>query len=299
MLPRESYLYPTGYTQIATEQDEHYALDMKEGERRGWIKQTPSADGQTTTITLVPNMGVFMPVKDAMFPLKCYAEANAVFSANLIKAYIIENVKLLAKWYMIPFLLLLNKQKALDAFNRIAMKSFSPYLLKDNCLTDFGRTLKQFLIEFLFKLGFTSESTQTFAVIMANLIDLDNAYRLRFEDTLSETTVEKLQNPRKEIRRLLMVMKDREIRPGVKGQGIHNKFKVFAYLLSLAMLIPRVKRAFLSALNILDFKKFQLDDIDTYWLCMRCDYKWMGLTDTERKSYAQSKGWTYPNPMVN
>jgi hypothetical protein len=298
MLPNESYIYPSGYQQIATEQEEHYSLDMKEGEKRGWIKQTPSEDGKSTVITLVPNFGVFMPVKDAMFPLKCWAEANAVFSANLIKSYIIENVKLLAKWYMIPFLILINKQKVLDAFNRITMKSFSPYLLKDNCLTDFGRTLKQFLIEFLFQMGFTQESGQTFAVIMANLIDLDNAYRLRFEDIMSETSKDKLQNPRKEIKRLLMIMKDREIRPGVKGQAIHHKFKVFAYLLSSAMLIPKVKRAFQSALNIVDLKKFQLDDIDTYWVCYRCDYKWMGLTETERKSYAQAKGWTYPNPMV-
>jgi hypothetical protein len=138
-----------------------------------------------------------------------------------------------------------------------------------------------------------------FSMIISNLIDLDNAYRLRFEDTMSETSKEKLQNPRKEIKRLLGIMKDREIRPGVKGRAIHYKFKVFAYLLSLMMLIPKVKRAFLSALSIIDLEKMKLDDTDQFWCSMRCDYKWMGLTDSERTSYAQSKNWIYPKPMVN
>jgi transcription initiation factor IIE alpha subunit len=147
-------------------------------------------------------------------------------------------------------------------------------------------------------MGFTSDSAQTFAVIMANLIDYDNAYRLRFEDTMSETSKEKLQNPRKEIKRLLEIMRSREVRPGDKGRNIHYKFKVFAYLLSSAMLIPKVKRAFLKAVDLIDLKKMGLDDTDTYWVCLRCDYKYMGMTDTERLSYAQSKAWTYPSPMV-
>jgi hypothetical protein len=298
MLPKESYLYPSGYEQVANEQQEHYSLDFKVGEKNGWLKQTPSKDGNSTVITLVPNQGVFVPVTGAMFPLKCFAGASAVFAANLIKAHIIETVKLVAKWYFIPFILLLDKQKTLDAFNRISFKSFSPYMLNDNSLTDFSRTLKTFLIQFLTELNFTPESAQMFAVIMANVIDLDNVYRLRLEDTFSETSLEKMQNPRKEFKRLLYIMKDREVRPGIKGKAIHHKFKVFAYLLSTAMLIPKVKRAFLSALKLVDFEKFKLDDIDTYWVCMRNDYKWLGMTDTERKSYAQKKGWTFPTPMV-
>lgn len=297
MLPRTAYLYPTGYEQIASEQNDHYAIDLKEGEKRGWLKQTSSEDGQSTIISLVPNVGVYMPVKDAMFPLKCFASANAVFAANLIKAHLMETVKLLAKWYLFPFLLLLNKQAVLDAFNRISMKSFSPYLLVDNCLTDFSRTLKVFLVHFLDGMGFTADSTHTFAILIANLIDLDNAYRLRFEDTISETSKERLQNPRKEIKRLLQIMKDREIRPGVKGRAIHYKFKVFAYLLSLIMLRPKVKRAFLSALKIIDLEKMSLDTVDVYWTNMRCDYLWRGMTETERQQDSEKRGWTYPRPM--
>lgn len=297
MLPKASYKYSTGYEQVANEQNEHYALDFKVGEQNGWLKQTPSQDGQNTIITLIPNQGIYVPVKDAMFPLKCYAEANAVFATNQVKSILIDTVKLISKWYLIPFVALLPKQQILDSFNRIAIKSMSPYILVDNCLTDFSRTLKVFLIQFMEGMGFTPESSDTFAVIISNMMDYDNAYRLRFEDIFSETSKEKLQNPRKEIKRLLTIMKSREIRPGSKGRAIHYKFKVFVSLLSLMLLIPKVKRAFLSAINIIDLEKLKLDDIDSYWVCMRNDYLWMGMTDTERKNYAQFKNWTYPRPM--
>ncbi len=234
MIPRENFLYPSGYTQVATEQNEHYALDFKMGEQNGWLKQTPSEDGKSVNITLIPNNGLFIPVKGAMFPLKCFADANAVFNANQVKALLVETTKLISKWYMIPFVLLLNKQNTLDAFNRIGMKMLSPYLLVDNCLTDFSKTLKVFLIEFMYEMGFTAESSHTFAVLIANMMDYDNVYRLRFEDTFSETSKERLHDPRKEITRLLGIMKDREVRPGVKGKNIHFKFKAFCFLLSAA-----------------------------------------------------------------
>lgn len=298
MLKRDYYLYPPGYQQVANEQNEHYVLDFKEGEKQGWLTQTPTEDGKETVITLIANNGLFIPIRGAMFPLKCYAEAGAVFATNQVKAILIETVKLIGKWYMLPFLVFLNKQAVLDAFNRIAMKSLSPYLLVDNCLTDFSKTLKVFLIEFMEGIGFTSDSSQTFAVLMANLMDYDNAYRLRFEDTFSETSKELLQNPRKEFSRLLGVMKAREVRPGSKGKAIHFKFKVFVFLLRFIMLNPKIKKAFIKAINLVDIEKLKLDEIDTYWVCMRNDYLWLGMTDTQRKSYAQSKGWQYPRPVV-
>ena len=134
MLPKSAYLYPDGYTQVANEQNEHYSLDFKMGEQNGWLKQTPTPDGKETLITLVPNQGVFVPVTGAMFPLKCFSGASAVFAANLIKAHIVETAKLIAKWYLIPFVLMLDKQKTLDAFNRISFKSFSPSYLTESYL---------------------------------------------------------------------------------------------------------------------------------------------------------------------
>ena len=296
MLPKESYLYPTGYAQVANESNERYSLDIKEGVKQGWIKQEPTPDGQNSMITCIPNNGVFLPITGASFPLKCYADAGAVFAFNLVKAQIIETTKLIAKWYFVPALALVNKQQVLDTFNRIAFKAVSPHLLQDNCLTDFAREVKKALNIFLSELGFTDESVKTCATLISNLFDYDNVYRLRMEDTFSETNVSKLKT-RKEIKRLLLIMKQREVRPGDKGKAIHYKFKVVAWLLSLALLIPKVRRAFNKMLDGIDIRKLQTDEIDLYWMCLRNDYLWLGLTDEERKQFAINKGWKFPQPM--
>lgn len=297
MLSREAYLYPSGYEQVAAEGTEGYYLDIKESVKRGYMNAKPSEDGQFTTYTLIPNDGVYLSVKEAQFPVKCYPEANAVFACNLVKANLIETIKLVSKWYLVPFLLLINKQKALDAFNRVSLKAISAQLLVDNALTDFSREFKKFLYTFLTTMGFTDQSSQTFATIFVNLVDYDNAYRLRLEDTFSETSKEKLLNPRKEIARLVKIMKSREVRPGGKGDAIHRKFALVGFLLSLALLIPKVRKAWKKAVVETDIEKLKLDDIDTYWVCMRNDYKFMGLTDEERAEYAKNKGWNYPTPM--
>lgn len=298
MIPREHYLYQTGYEQVANESNEKYSIDIKEAIKNGWMKQEPTEDGQGNIVTLNPVNGILIAVRGADFPLKCFPDAGAVFAVNLIKAVIIETIKLCAKWYLLPFLLFINKQKSLDAFNRIAIKAISPQLLKDYCLTDFSKELKKFIFSFLCRIGFTTESSETFVTIIANIMDYDNVYRLRLEDTFSETNKYKLyKNPRKEIARLLRVMKLREVRPGGKGEAIHFKFKSVAWLLSLSLLIPKIKRAFCDSLESIDFSKLQYDEIDMYWTCMRNDYLWLGLTDQERKDFAINKGWKFPEPI--
>lgn len=296
MIPREHYIYPTGYDQVATESNERYSLDIKESVKQGWMKQEPTEDGKNTLITLVPNNGIYLAVTGASFPLKCFPDAGAVFAMNLIKAHIIETLKLVGKWYLVPFLLLVNKQKALYAFNRISLKAISPQLLKDYCLTDFSGEFKKVVKLFLDKLGF--HDTETTATVIANILDYDNVYRLRLEDTFSETNKHKLiSNPRKEIARLTEMIRMREVRPGEKGKAIHHKFKVVTWLFSLVLLIPKFKRAFRDTLKEVDFTKLGYDETDIYWVCMRNDYLWLGMTDEERKDFAESKGWKHPEPM--
>jgi hypothetical protein len=221
MIPREYFLYPSGYDQIANEQPDKYSIDIKRSVKEGWMKQEPTEDGQGSIISLIPKNGIFLAVTGADFPLKCYPDASAVFATNLVKAMIIETLKLVGKWYLLPFLLLINKQKALDAFNRVALKAVSPTLLKDECLTNFSRETKRFIEVFVSKLGLTGGDQ--LAVIVSNLIDYDNAYRLRLEDVLSETSKYRLlKNPRKEIRRLVGILKEREtLRCEIKKTKIH------------------------------------------------------------------------------
>lgn len=300
MIPKECYLYQTGYDQVANENQSRgidYLIDIKEGVKQGYFLSSPSADGQTTVYTLIPNKGLWLPVVGALFPVKSFPEPSAIFAANLVKSLIIDTIKLTSRWYLAPFLLLVNKQQAVDTFNRISFKALSPQMMTDECLTDFTREFKTFLYTFLKELGFTEESSFKFALIFSHLIEFDNVYRLRLADTFSETSVDKLLRPQKEISRLTEVMRSREVRPGGKGEAIHRKFNRMAFLIRLFLLIPKVKRAYSKALQMVDFTKLQLDQNDIYWLCFRNDYKWMGLTDDERKEYASNRGWTYPEPV--
>ena len=301
MIPNECYLYPTGYDQIANEnagvKGNDYLIDIKEGVKQGYFKAQPSADGNSTVYTLVPQNGLFLPVKGAMFPVKSFPEPNAIFAANLVKAHVIETIKLISKWYLIPFLFFIDKQQALDAFNRISFKAMSAQLLKDDCLTDFCRELRVFLYTFMTALGFTRNSSDMFTTIFIHLIEFDNVYRLRLADTFSETSKEKMMKPQSEIKRLLGIMKSREVRPGGKGEAIHYKFDRFAFLIRLALLHPKVKRAYYQALKAVDIEKLKLDTNDIYWVCFRSDYKFMGMNDAERKNFAKGKGWIYPEPV--
>jgi len=300
MLDKNAYLYPTGYEQIVSESantNQDYLIDIKRGIKEGYFRSEPTPDGQATSYFLVPQNGVFLPVKNAIYPVKAFPDPNAIFAANLVKAHIIETIKLVSKWYLVPFLLLINKQNALDAFNRIAFKAMSAQLLKDNYLTDFSREFKVFVSSFLKDCGFTKESSDMFALIFIHLIEFDNVYRLRLADTFSETTLEKMSNPRKEIKRLTEIMRNREVRPDGKGEAIHRKFSATSFLIRTALLIPLVKRAYMKALGSIDIENLKLDTIDIYWVCFRNDYKFMGLTDEERQEYALKKGWTYPIPM--
>lgn len=302
-IPNEVYLYPNGGEQISNENPElkgqGFPIDLKRAVKEGYLEAKPSPDGQRTIYTVIPRNGLFFPVEGGLYPLKAFPEPNAVFAANLVKAHIIETIKVISKWYLIPFLALINKQNALDAFNRISFKAICVFLMRDKALTDFVREFKGFLFNFLRGMGFTEESSKTFALVFSHVIELDNVYRLRLADAFSETSKEALiKSPIKEIKRLLKIMKSREVRPGGKGDAIHRKFDRSAFLLMCILLIPRVRRVFKEAISKTEFRNLQLDDSDKYWICYRNDYLWMGMTDDERKEYALKRGWPEPKPTL-
>lgn len=295
MIPREAYLYGTGVEQITDQsgREEGYLIDLKKGKVQGTMRSIPSADGLSTIYMLVPNNGLFLAVKGATFPLKTYPDANSIFACNLVKAMIIESFKLISKWYLLPFLLFVNKQEAIDAFNRVGFKAISAHLLIDDALTRFSVEFKKLFTTFLIEFGFKEESSKMFALIFTQLIEYDNSYRLRVSDAFSETSQEALKK-QKEVRRILNLMRDRETRPEGKGAAIHNKFRIFGRLLWLALFIPKVRRAWVRALDSVNYKDLQLDDNDIFWSGLRSDYLWQGKTQEERVAEGKAKGWVYP-----
>lgn len=105
--------------------------------------------------------------------------------------------------------------------------------------------------------------------VIAHTLEYDNAYRLRIQDLLSETSKERiLQRPIREIWRLLRINKRRDIKP------VHRKFMFAACVLTLIFLIPGFRRRLKISLKNCDYMALILDKSDIYWLHLRTDYNW-------------------------
>lgn len=268
-LPPECYLSKTGEQQILAESNERYILDRLE-----------IADG------------IFIYIKGAMHPYKNFPTAEGVFAINMVKAFAIETLKAFGKWYYLPTLYW-NRTKLVDSFNRISWKIMSPHLLKFQYTSKFARALHWIIFSFMMEIGIKEKPADDFATIFVQVIDFDNAYRLRMVDLFSETSKELfVKHPRKEIKRLIKISRERD------HIGVSNKFKMFAWVISCLVLIPRVKKSLVKIIKDSDFEDLQYDASDKYWVCMRSDYKFLGLDHKGRQDYAKSMGWVYPSPEI-
>lgn len=113
---------------------------------------------------------------------------------------------------------------------------------------------------------------------IATIFEYDDAYRYRIEDIASETTKEALmKNPRKEIKRLTEIFMQREKTHATDMIGR------ISWLLSLLLVHPRIKKAFITAVSKLNLKRLQLDNADRYHVLIRADYDFTGLSLEDRK----------------
>lgn len=271
-IPAEFYKYKTGDQQIQAEGNERWGLDKLD----------------------ITENGVFTYITSAQFAHKNFVYANpegqnTLFAANQVKSLFIETIKAFPVWVFI----FINKQKLLDAFNRIGFRVASPHILKDKQWSSFARAFHYVIFTFLHRLGFEEKSCDRFAEIFVWMIDCDNAYRLRIEDVFTTTTREELvKNPIKELKKLAKTYQERETNPSVA-----LKFGKLANLVIYLLYIPKYKKAFIEAIRYTDFKDLQLDEADEYWTIIRQDYNFLGMTLSQRKKHAETKGWEMPKPL--
>ena len=228
--------------------------------------------------------GIKVYVKGATYPKKGFPTPEAVWSANQAKRLLIEALKL-------PLLFLNPIKKLLAVYNDIAMKAVQPFILKDEYMTPTGQEIKSYIRIFMTHLQFSQQLAKDFANIIGFIIDIDDAYRYRIQDILSETTQQELlSQPIREIRRLTHILIQRD------SPGVSRKFQRVSILLQLLLLLPHYRRAFKKTLseNFLFFQKLQYDPADEYWVWNRPDYKFMGMTHELRIELAKKKGMVFP-----
>lgn len=153
-----------------------------------------------------------------------------------------------------------------------------PFIMEKIYYTPFGQELIKGGEVFLREIGISEHLSKEFSIFFVSLVDHDGAYRLRAEDLFSVTTAEKmLAHLRKEIRFLMRTLAERDSR-----EHLVKKFDNFAKLLTYTLWIPRVRKAFNSAIKAMKFEKLQLDEADSFHVKFMGDYKFFGMTIEER-----------------
>ena len=222
------------------------------------------------------------------YPKKGFVNEYVIQACNFTKRLTITWIRMMGSKDFIPFyflfVLLPWKIKVIERILKEYCSAASFFLqtyqhkhyLDIQYYTELTRELKKLISIFLQELGIKKEISEEFAFIFATLIEYDTAYRYRLEDLFSESSQEKMLNPRQEINKLIEIYLQRE-----KKRDLPEKFRSFGRI-SKILLIPRIKKAFIKAIKQIEFSKLQLDEIDHYQIRNSLNYDFFGMTKEER-----------------
>lgn len=224
--------------------------------------------------------GIKQWLNGASFPSRGYCSPEAMFAACQVKRLIVVSTKVI---------IIGKPSKLLDVFVDWSWKIMSPHIIKYEYLTPVAQELNDITYNFLIQMGFNEIVALRFAKIFSHLIELDNAYRLRVEDMFDLVyKYELAKRPIRTIRYMIRKLSERD------SPDVAIKFKRISWLITLALLIPKVRRSFRFAIEDSNFEKLQVDDTEFYWMCMREDYKFGGFSNKQRKNILKSRGWSMP-----
>lgn len=234
------------------------------------------------------NQGVFLYHEGAEYPMKQLVDPKTMWLTNASKRTFIASLKLFTYPIFIPIYVIFLfspfsiKRKVisrfLEAYCDITYKNISPVILKQDFMTPMAIEIEWLIFAFLKNIGISNDISDKFAQIFATLINYDSAYRFRIQDLFSETNSDKLiTNTRKEIKRLFKILESRD------DHIVAKKFKVVYIAIQFMLLNKRIKKALQLAISEVSIRNLSYDEADKYWVSMRYDYKYMGLTYEERQ----------------
>lgn len=173
-------------------------------------------------------------------------------------------------------------ERTLEDFNKQAFDIVKPYLLPVDRMTQAASVIQDHVMLFLTNLRLDADTNWTTARIIAHIFEYDQAYRFRIQDLANETSAPELVlNPRKEIKRLLALNKRRD------SVTVNTKFERVVSILNIIMCLPKYREAFRYAIHIRGIGSLQPDINDRYWMCMKADYDYFGLSHGERQKLCQ------------
>jgi len=175
-------------------------------------------------------------------------------------------------------------------FNRLVDSIYAdcdqvPYL-HYQYYSEFGKSLWDFIYLFLKKIGIKDEIAYRTGLQITTIIEYDDAYKVRIQDVLNESSKEALlKNPRKELLRLVGILAKRDPTfSNTEIDGAGTRIIKTIQMASLLLYWPPIKKAFVFALENINFEWLKFDEWDYYWCLNRGDYNPLGKPFDERKS---------------
>ena len=235
--------------------------------------------------------GIYVYYKGMKYPRKGFPFPEAVWlndiakrvSVMLMRTFLSADMLI----YMPIFLLMpwpLKKKtinKIVAAYEHTLDWITQSYTLTDHRLSNPCRTLKKLVYEFIKGLDLKNATEMSRHVSI--MIEYDDAYRYRMQDVFNEANRQQLiESPVREVRRLIKIFFERE-----QVAKMPRKFKFAMDAASIALLHPKVRRAFKGAFAAITDKEFAmlgLDNSDRYHVLLRNDYNFLGRTFQERRN---------------
>lgn len=230
-----------------------------------------------------PEGGIFVYHKNFLYPMKGFPTPEGCQANNAVKRVLISWLRFFTQIPIMGIWMLRKKniEKFLAEFYNISYITSAQYYYEHKYYSRTSKEIWKFLRHFFVHLKIKHPDycdLDGYAKMFVNIFEYDNAYMLRFQDLMNETTAKLLvDNPRREIKRLLQLFFRREMRV-----SLSNKMEMTANLFTLLLLIPKFKRAFVKAMTVCDFSKFQMDDIDRYQVLRWEKYNFLGQTVSQR-----------------
>jgi len=219
--------------------------------------------------------GTLRYIKGSPYPQKGMPTPESVWAGNQAKILFREGLYFLKTPRIIQTKYL---EKLIQKYNLIASKATIPYILKRECQHPFAKEVGDMTYDFLTKIGIQNETAEKFAENFNFIFEADNAYVIRAMDVLSETSKDlMLKNPRKEIRRMIILLRQRDT-----VTSVIDKFENVQKLIALMLYVPKYKKAFVETIQNSIFTHLQYDEADRYWAHFREDYNCFGKTFEER-----------------
>lgn len=252
-------------------------------------KEKPAKNGDTG--------GIYVHYLDFKYPRSGFPFPEAVQAANIAKRLLIGQIRWLAKNPLALVSLLRKKNlsnwiQVLGSAGNICLLQF---YLQDFRYQKVCRELRKFIAKFLKEIGVDNGPAEEFSQVMISFFEFDDAYTTILKDLASETSKQALlDNPARELRRLLVLFKQRDARP-----KMHETAGSVVKLFRLAFLHPRLKRAFKKALEEINFDNVQMDESDRYNALRWLTYNTEGIPFEERiKKFMDIHEGIHPRMMV-